>query len=134
MTVARNLFVPADSAGSYHCVSRCVRRAWLCGIDHYSGVDYTHRKPWVEDRLAILCEIFAIGLYGYAIMSNHLHLVCRVDPDAVRAWSDAEVAQRWCRLFPRQAAADNELRCQRLCQQPERLTVLRHGRTPGKTF
>ena len=88
-------------------------------------MDYTHRKPWVEDRLAILCEIFAIGLYGYAIMSNHLHLVCRVDPDAVRAWSDAEVAQRWCRLFPRHEAADNELRCQHLCQQPERLTVLR---------
>jgi len=100
MTLARRLFVPADAPGAYHCACRCVRRAWLCGVDALSGNDYSHRKHWVEDRLAVLGEIFAVGLYGYAVMSNHLHVVVRADPDAVRLWSDHEVARRWCQLFP----------------------------------
>lgn len=37
---------------------------------------------------------------GFAVMSNHLHLVRRNRPDVVAAWSDEEVAQRWWRLFP----------------------------------
>ena len=36
---------------------------------------------------------------GYAIMSNHLHLVLRNRPDSVEQWSDAEVALRWRKLF-----------------------------------
>lgn len=72
MTLARRLFVPTDAVGMYHCVSRCVRRAWLCGLDPLSGIDFGHRKPWVEDRLRQLGKIFAVGIYGYAVMSNHL--------------------------------------------------------------
>lgn len=44
MTYARSLLVPPGSPGTYHCVSRCVRRAWLCGEDLESGRSYEERR------------------------------------------------------------------------------------------
>jgi REP element-mobilizing transposase RayT len=100
MTTARSQLVDSAVPGFYHCVSRCVRRAWLCGVDSYSGRSFEHRRSWIEERLLELADIFAAGVYAYAVMSNHVHVVLRVDPDAAQAWSDEEVATRWVRLFP----------------------------------
>lgn len=33
-------------------------------------------------------------------MSNHLHVVMRIDPRKVATWSDREVVMRWRRLYP----------------------------------
>jgi hypothetical protein len=44
----------------YHCVSRCVRRSYLCGVDDYSGQNYELRRGWVEERLLYLSSVFAI--------------------------------------------------------------------------
>ncbi|WP_440223682.1 transposase [Dokdonella sp. MW10] len=100
MTTARHRLVDRNQSGFYHCISRCVRRAWLCGVDALSGRSFEHRRKWVEQRLLELADIFAVGLYAYAVMSNHTHVVLRVDPRTARAWSDEEVAVRWVRLFP----------------------------------
>jgi len=55
----------------YHCISRCVRRAFLCGEDIVTGKSYEHRKQWVADKLSELAKIFAIDVCAYAIMSSH---------------------------------------------------------------
>jgi hypothetical protein len=95
MGYPRRLLVDVESSGYYHCVSRCVRRA------HLFGDSWGHRRQWVEDRLTELIEIFAIQSCAYAIMSNHLHLVLRIDPELVKIWSDIDVARRWLRLYPK---------------------------------
>ncbi len=100
MTTARHRLVVPGQSGFYHCISRCVRRAWLCGADALSGQSFEHRREWVERRLLELADIFAVGLYAYAVMSNHTHVVLRVDPAVAQAWPDEEVAARWVRLFP----------------------------------
>ena len=92
MTYARSIFVTPGSPVTYHCVSRCVRRVWLCGEDRERGRSYEHRRQWVEDRIGELAEIFALAVWGYAVMSKHLHVVVEVIPRAVADWSADEVA------------------------------------------
>lgn len=99
MTRARSSQISLDETPYYHCICRCVRRAFLCGQDHYSGQDYDHRRQWVVDRLAVLVGIFAIDLCAYAVMSNHYHVVLKVDRARAEAWSVEEVAERWMGLF-----------------------------------
>jgi hypothetical protein len=59
MTSPRSQLVDPTTPGYYHCMSRCVRRAWLCGIDAYTGESFEHRRQWVEDRIVELGRIFA---------------------------------------------------------------------------
>ncbi len=79
--------VSLEDTPFYHCISRCVRRAFLCGVDDYSGKSYEHRRDWVESRLLELAAVFAIDLCAYAVMSNHLHLVLRVDLKTATEWT-----------------------------------------------
>jgi len=51
MTQARRTLVSAIDTPYYHCVSRCVRRAFLCGYDTHSQTDYEHRRQWLEEKL-----------------------------------------------------------------------------------
>ena len=99
MPKARYRQVSVDNTPYYHCISRCVRRAFLCGSDPVSGYDFEHRRQWIVDRIKLLCSVFAVDLCAYAIMSNHYHIVVRIDAEQVNAWSDEEVAQRWLKIF-----------------------------------
>jgi hypothetical protein len=47
-----------------------------------------------------LSEIFAIGVCGYAVLDNHLHVVLQLNDDVATGWSDETVVRRWGRLFP----------------------------------
>ncbi len=127
MTTARSQLITTGTGGTFHCVQRCVRRAFLCGQDRYTGQSFEHRKAWVEQRISLLSDCFAVAIHAYAVMSNHLHLVLQLDPTLPAAWSDAEVATRWVRLFPprEDAEAARDAKRDRLMQQPDYVTVLR---------
>lgn len=99
MTRARKELVDFDTTPYYHCICRCVRRAFLCGEDHLTGKNYEHRKGWVLERLSTLQQVFAVDLCAYAIMSNHYHLVVRLNRDQAESWDEEEVMRRWEWLF-----------------------------------
>jgi len=99
MPQPRNRQISLEDTPYYHCISRCVRRAFLCGRDSHTGFDFEHRRQWIVDRIRLLCSVFAVDLCAYAIMSNHYHVVIRIDVDEVKQWSDTEVARRWMQIF-----------------------------------
>jgi len=71
----------------------------LCGDDKFTGQNFDHRKQWLVDKITLLSSVFAIDLCAYSIMSNHYHLVLKVDNVAALQWSDKDVGQRWMQLF-----------------------------------
>jgi hypothetical protein len=95
MTRARETLISLKATPYYHCISRCVRRAWLCGEDPYTGMSFAHRRQWVLDRLRALTDIFAIDVCAYAILSNHFHVILHVDTDKAMSWTDRQVIERW---------------------------------------
>ena len=99
MARARSEQVNVADTRYYHCVCRCVRRAFLCGWDERQQRDCSHRKVWIMERLGLLAQVFSLELCAYAVMSNHYHLVVRLNPQQAEDWSEAEVIARWQRLF-----------------------------------
>lgn len=99
MTQARNKQVCIENTPYYHVVSRCVRRTFLCGVDHSTGRSYEHRRSWIEDRIRLLSSIFAVDICSYAVMSNHYHIVLKLCPEQIESLSNLEVIQRWLSLF-----------------------------------
>jgi len=100
MGLPRSRYVRDGEEGVYHCFSRCVRRAFLCGFDPITRRDYSHRKTWLVQRLRHLAAIFAIDVCGYSVLDNHYHTILRTRPDIVASWPDRLVASRWLTLFP----------------------------------
>jgi len=99
MTQARKHQIDCSVTPYYHCINRCVRRAYLCGEDEISGRSYSHRKQWVVDQIKTLSDVFAIDICAYAVMSNHYHLVLHIRQAQAEQWTEQEVVQRWCGLF-----------------------------------
>ncbi len=99
MTQPRSTIVSLDDTSWYHCVNRCVRRAFLCSEDHFSGKNFEHRRDWIATRIKQLSEIFAIDVAAYAVMSNHYHVVVRIDLERASGWSMDTVLHRWTTLF-----------------------------------
>lgn len=91
MSIPRRQIVDISVTRWYHCISRCVRGARVLG----------KRKDWIRARIEELAGVYAISVGGFSIMSNHFHLVLRIDEAVARGWSAEEVARRWAVLYPR---------------------------------
>ena len=110
MAKPRKQIVDLSETSYYHCIGRCVRRAFLCGDDQYTGKNFDHRKDWMLSRLSFLSRIFAIDVAAYAFMSNHYHLVLRIDQDTAKRWDEREVCRRWKRMFSQPLIVQKYLR------------------------
>ncbi len=84
MTVARAHLVGPAVTRWYHCITRCVRRAFLLGEGEGD------RKLWIDNRLYELAGIFSIAVGALSVLDNHLQLLVRLDPDVAAAWSDLD--------------------------------------------
>jgi len=104
MTVARSQLVDVSVTRYYHCISRCVRRARLC------GEGFEHRKQWIEGRLEKLAGCFAVSVCGFAVMDNHLHVLVRLDVGGARSWSAEEVVRRWFVAYPPKTPLGKEIK------------------------
>ena len=99
MPQSRKSQVNVSATPYYHCISRCVRRAFLCGKDAVTGRSYEHRREWVEKKLLFLSDVFAIKVCAYAVMSNHTHTVLFIDEEEAKNWDTREVLMRWHQAF-----------------------------------
>jgi hypothetical protein len=75
MATARRLLVDPTRSGVFHCVSRCVRRAYLCGWDVPTGRDFEHRRGWIRERMRELAAVFGVEVYSYADPEHSLELL-----------------------------------------------------------
>jgi len=99
MTRPRSELIAPETTPYYHVISRCVRRAFLCGEDRYTGQNFDHRKAWIIERIHYLERVFAIDIAAYAVMSNHYHLVLHINVQEAQDLSDQQVIQRWHHLY-----------------------------------
>ena len=124
MPRSRRVQVSLEDTPYYHCCSRVVRRAFLCGDDAYSGNNYDHRREWVESLIFELAAVFAIDVAAYAVMSNHLHVVLRIDVHQVNQWSDQQVVMQWHKLFKGNDLTHKFVKGQ--CIEPHEVLMLKH--------
>ena len=94
-TCPRQDVVSKGEVGVYHCWNRCVQRAFLCGKDSATGIDYEYRRDWIEQTERTLASLFAVEIAFHAELANHIHLMVRTRPDVAKKWDDRQVVRRW---------------------------------------
>lgn len=106
---ARREVVDETEVGVYHVFGRCVRRAWLCGLDSLTGKDYEYRRQWICATQEAFASLFAVEIGFRTEMGNHLHMVIRNRPDIVQTWTDEEVVRRSLTIDKRTRNLDGEM-------------------------
>ncbi|WP_232605141.1 transposase [Photobacterium phosphoreum] len=99
MTISRRKLIEPQITPFYHVINLCVRRAYLCGDDPYNGKNYQHRRGWIVNKIKQLAAVFCIDVCAYAVMSNHYHLVLKIDTEQQQKLTSEAVISRWLQLF-----------------------------------
>lgn len=99
MPKPRKQLVSLDATPFYHCYSRCVRRAMLCGSDPITGKSYEYRRQQIQDYALRLASLFCIDIAAISVMSNHYHLVVHVCREDALTLSAREVIYRWHSVY-----------------------------------
>jgi len=83
MPQPRKTLISLNATPYYYCVSRCVRRAFLCGNDTHSTPVITMNTVVNELKIKILelGQVFALDVCNYAIMHNHYHVLLHINAD-----------------------------------------------------
>jgi len=92
--LARSEVLDPNEVAVAHVYNRTVRKCFLMDDDAVSGRNFDHRKVCIEEYLHRFAAAFGSDLLGFAILSNHFHLILRSRPDVVATWDDREVARR----------------------------------------
>ena len=97
---ARKDIVREGEVATYHCWSRCVQQAFLCGYDPETGristIAAAGSKICWPIRPACLPWMWATSI----VLSNHAHTILRTRPDIAATWSAEELALRWKMAWP----------------------------------
>lgn len=97
----RRSLIDPDQVTIAHVVAKTARNLFLLGVETQATDYNSHRKDWIVDILEFQSSLMAIDLLDYCLLSNHIHQILRSRPDAVKEWTDEEVARRWLNLCPK---------------------------------
>jgi len=89
--------IDLERHSTYHVITRCTRQLFLLGSCDASR---QRRKGVLMGQLQRLSSFTAIGVSGFSVMDNHVHLLLKVDVEMAKGWSVREVAERWLSLHP----------------------------------
>lgn len=98
MTIPRKYLINYSNTRYYHCVTRCVRQGYLLDLPSNDIKRVNNRQQWIQDRLMLLSDAFAIDVFAFSIMDNHTHLVLGANTKLSNQMSDVEVLSRWKKI------------------------------------
>ena len=104
MAYRRHKYLNLENTKYYHCITRCVRRAFLCGYDPLKNINYDYRKEIIRNLLRQLTKAYSIEICSYAIMCNHVHLVLYANDSQVAKLSHSQILKRWALVYPTSAS------------------------------
>ncbi len=105
MATARKYLINDAEGGCFHLISRCVRRAFLCG----DGAGAGKRRGHIAQMVQRASQCFAVEVLSFAVMDNHMHIVAKGQPARAMQWDDRTVAERWAALWPKRNPETREL-------------------------
>ncbi len=94
MPKPRKLQISLEATPFYNCVSRCVRRAFICGNDSVTGRSHEHRRQQIIYDLLSLASLFDIDVAAFVVMSNHYHVVLHVDAEACKNADPKDIVRK----------------------------------------